>query len=85
MEIWGWAWADDGIDRVDISTDGGATWSAAEVEAREDWCWQRFRALWRPGAAGAVALCSRATSRGGTMQPVGGRRNAIHRVDVSIA
>jgi DMSO/TMAO reductase YedYZ molybdopterin-dependent catalytic subunit len=85
IEIWGWAWADDGIDRVDISADGGATWAAAEIEAREDRSWQRFRALWRPDAAGAAALCSRATSCSGAVQPVSGRRNAIHRVDISIA
>jgi DMSO/TMAO reductase YedYZ molybdopterin-dependent catalytic subunit len=84
-EIWGWAWSDDGIARVDISTDGGVTWSAAELEARADRSWQRFRVLWRPAAAGPVALCSRAMARSGTMQPVSGRRNAIHRVDISIA
>jgi DMSO/TMAO reductase YedYZ molybdopterin-dependent catalytic subunit len=84
-EIWGWAWSDDGIARVDISTDGGATWSAAELEAREDRSWQRFRVLWRPVDPGAVALCSRAASRSGATQPTSGRRNAVHRVDISIA
>jgi DMSO/TMAO reductase YedYZ molybdopterin-dependent catalytic subunit len=84
-EIWGWAWSDDGIARVDISTDGGATWSAAELEARADRGWQRFHTLWRPMVAGPAALCARATARSGTMQPMSGRRNAIHRVDISIA
>jgi DMSO/TMAO reductase YedYZ molybdopterin-dependent catalytic subunit len=85
FEIWGWAWSDGGIERVDVSADGGVTWSAAELEAREDRSWQRFRAYWRPFAAGAITLCSRAMARGGAMQPVSGRRNAIHRVEISIA
>lgn len=84
-EIWGWAWSDDGIARVDISTDGGATWSAAELEARTDRSWQRFCALWRPMAAGPITLCARATSGCGATQPVSGRRNAIHRVEFSVA
>jgi DMSO/TMAO reductase YedYZ molybdopterin-dependent catalytic subunit len=85
LEIWGWAWSDDGVERVDVSTDGGTTWSAAELEAREDRSWQRFRASWRPTAPGPITLCSRAASFGGTMQPASGRRNAIHRVEISIA
>jgi DMSO/TMAO reductase YedYZ molybdopterin-dependent catalytic subunit len=84
VEIWGWAWSDDGIERVDVSTDGGVTWSAAELEAREDRSWQRFCAIWRPVAAGPITLWCRAASCGGAMQPGSGRRNAIHRVEISI-
>jgi DMSO/TMAO reductase YedYZ molybdopterin-dependent catalytic subunit len=84
VEIWGWAWSDDGIERVDVSTDRGVTWSAAELEAREDRSWQRFRAIWRPVAPGPITLCSRAASCGGAIQPGSGRRNAIHRVEISI-
>jgi DMSO/TMAO reductase YedYZ molybdopterin-dependent catalytic subunit len=85
VEIWGWAWADDGIDRVDVSTDGGAAWLAAKVEAREDRAWQRFNASWRPVESGTLVLCSRAVSGTGAIQPPTGRRNAIHRVGVSVA
>ena len=83
-EIWGWAWADDAVASVDISTDAGASWSAAELEPREDRSWQRFRALWQPVAPGPATLCSRATSRSGVTQPVSGRRNAVHRVEVRV-
>jgi DMSO/TMAO reductase YedYZ molybdopterin-dependent catalytic subunit len=85
LEIWGWAWSDDAIERVDVSPDGGATWSAAQLEAREQRSWQRFCASWRPNAPGAITLCARARSCGGAMQPQSGRRNAIHCVDISIA
>jgi DMSO/TMAO reductase YedYZ molybdopterin-dependent catalytic subunit len=85
VQIWGWAWADDGIDRVDVSTDGGATWLTAQVEAREDRAWQRFNASWRCVESGTLVLCSRAVSGTGAIQPPTGRRNAIHRVGVSVA
>jgi DMSO/TMAO reductase YedYZ molybdopterin-dependent catalytic subunit len=84
LEIWGWAWADDVIAVAEISTDAGASWSAAELEPREERSWQRFRALWKPMAPGPATLCSRATSRSGATQPPGGRRNAIHRVGVQV-
>lgn len=32
--IWGWAWGELPIDRVEISTDGGESWRDAELEAR---------------------------------------------------
>jgi DMSO/TMAO reductase YedYZ molybdopterin-dependent catalytic subunit len=85
VEIWGWAWADGGIDRVDISADGGASWVTADVEAREDRAWQRFSTSWCPVESGMLVLCSRAVSGAGAIQPLAGRRNAIHRVEVSVA
>jgi DMSO/TMAO reductase YedYZ molybdopterin-dependent catalytic subunit len=84
VEIWGWAWADGGVDRVEVSMDGGASWQAAPVEAREDRTWQRFGASWRFTDSGPVTLCARAASAG-VIQPPGGRRNAIHRVEVVVA
>ncbi|MED4228952.1 hypothetical protein [Neobacillus cucumis] len=35
-EIWGWAWAQDPIVTVEVSTDGGETWSEAKVESRRN-------------------------------------------------
>jgi len=84
IEIWGWAWADDGIERVDVSTDGGATWIPARLESREERGWQRFSISWRPKKSGPISLACRASSRDGTAQPASGRRNAIHRADVSV-
>ena len=84
LEIWGWAWADDGVARVDISADGGESWSAAALEPREDRSWQRFAMSWRPAASGPITLSSRATSVGGATQPAGGARNAIYGVNITI-
>jgi sulfane dehydrogenase subunit SoxC len=85
VEISGWSWADDGIERVEVSTDAGVTWNAAKVEPRQDRAWQRFSMAWRPPAQGAATLCSLARSRAGTVQPMDGRRNAVHRVEVTVA
>jgi Mo-co oxidoreductase dimerisation domain len=82
--VWGWAWADLGIDRVDISVDAGETWMEARVEAREERAWQRFVLSWHPADPGAALLCSKAYSHDGVGQSEFGRRNAIHRVEVTV-
>ena len=84
QEVWGWAWADRGIDRVDVSADGGATWMEAQVEPRVQRAWQRFVLSWRPNGPGRIALCSKAYSSDGVSQPEFGYRNAIHRIDVKV-
>jgi DMSO/TMAO reductase YedYZ molybdopterin-dependent catalytic subunit len=82
-ELWGWAWGDCEIDRVDVSIDGGATWTASHVEPRAERAWQRFALSWRAKDPGIAVLCSKAYSRGVT-QPEFGRRNAIHRVEATV-
>jgi DMSO/TMAO reductase YedYZ molybdopterin-dependent catalytic subunit len=84
QEVWGWAWADCGIDRVDVSVDGAATWMEAQVERRAERSWQRFVLSWRASDPGAVVLCSKAYSHDGATQPELGRRNAIHRIQVKV-
>ena len=84
QEIWGWAWADRGIDRVDVSVDGGATWMEAQVEPRAERAWQRFVLSWRATDPGVAVLCSNAYSHDGARQPEVGRRNAIHRIEVKV-
>jgi Mo-co oxidoreductase dimerisation domain len=84
QEVWGWAWADRGIDRVDVSVDDGATWMEAQVEPRAERAWQRFFLSWRVTDPGVIVLCSKAYSRDGARQPEFGRRNAIHRSEVKV-
>jgi len=81
-EIWGWAWADGGVDRVEVSLDAGETWSNAEVEPRTQMSWQRFSTAWPDAFASSQMLMSRATSRNGEIQPSHSRRNAIFAVQV---
>jgi sulfane dehydrogenase subunit SoxC len=84
QEVWGWAWADGGIERVEVSVDGGVTWMEAQVEPRTERAWQRFVLPWTPRYPGAAVLCSNAYGQCGTRQPEVGRRNAIHRVEVTV-
>src|SRR5262245_66004793 len=81
QELWGCAEADRGIHRVDVSVDGGATWTEAQVEPRAERAWQRFVLSWRATGLGEVVVCSRAHAVGGVAQPESGARNAIHRVE----
>jgi sulfane dehydrogenase subunit SoxC len=83
-EVWGWAWGSQAIARVEVSDDGGATWSEARLEPRTEWSWQRFQLLWSPAASGPATLMARATDVAGRTQPQERARNAIHKVDVLV-
>jgi sulfane dehydrogenase subunit SoxC len=83
FDIWGWSWADNAVDRVEVSTDGGVSWRETKLETRAERSWQKFSIEWQPTAQGPVTLCSRAHSRG-VVQPETGRRNAIHRVPMMV-
>jgi sulfane dehydrogenase subunit SoxC len=85
VEVWGWAWAAAGIAQVEVSVDGGETWSPARVEPRRQWSWQRFSFDWRPGGTGSFTLAARATDTRGAVQPMEKARNAVHTVTVAIA
>lgn len=69
-EITGLAWSGRGtIARVEVSTDGGKSWTDAELqEPRLSKCTTRFRHLWR-WDGGAARLMSRATDDTGYVQP----------------
>jgi sulfane dehydrogenase subunit SoxC len=84
VEIWGWAWSFRGVARVEISTDGGATFRAATLEPRHGWSWQRFSLTWAPESSGETLLSARAFDANGASQPVDGARNAIHTVKVEV-
>ena len=83
-EIHGWAWADGGVRAVDVTADDGATWLPAEIEPVNAHQWQRFSLRWKPSGRGNVTLASCAESNTGLRQPASGRRNAVHRVPITI-
>ncbi|WP_265108800.1 sulfite oxidase [Halosolutus halophilus] len=70
IEVRGVAWAgDDAVDRVEVSTDGGETWSDAELFGPEySGAWRLFRYEWN-AEPGAYELLSRATDDLGRRQP----------------
>jgi hypothetical protein len=72
------------VARVEVSVDGGASWRGAELEARTQWSWQRFRTRWRPERLGSHVLASRATDATGAVQPAADARNAVYEVAVEV-
>jgi DMSO/TMAO reductase YedYZ molybdopterin-dependent catalytic subunit len=82
-EIWGWAWADREVQSVQLRIDE-ATWRTTELEPPRGREWRRFSMPWTPSRRGPVTLASRAETVGGLLQPISGRRNAIHDVTVNI-
>jgi sulfane dehydrogenase subunit SoxC len=93
VELCGRAWSGHGpIARVEVSTDGGASWTDAAIEAGPSphaWSWWSF--AWDAGEPGEYELCCRATDATGTVQPVdaewniqGMENNAVHRVRVVV-
>ena len=83
-EIWGWAWADGGVHSVHVLTGGTAKWQLAELETPREHEWQRFSIQWTAMQRGATVLASRAEAIDGRLQPISGRRNAIHQVPVNV-
>ena len=84
FEIWGRAWADGGVARVEVSTDGGATWRDAQLAPQRGWAWQKFTIACRAADRGETVLMSRATGKNGETQPAADWRNCIHAVRVDV-
>ena len=90
-EVRGHAWSGDRtIDSVEISSDFGATWAKAEVDApANSGAWQIFRANVSLPVAGYYEIWARATDSAGEAQPhaidwnpKGYLNNTMHRVGV---
>jgi len=93
VTIRGFAWAgEEAIDRVDVSTDGGSKWHAAELTgAKLPFAWRLWQLNWRPAEPGYYTILSRATDSAGRVQPIvapwnpsGYLWNAIDRVGVLV-
>ncbi|WP_019883887.1 sulfite oxidase [Streptomyces purpureus] len=75
VELEGRAWSGRGtVTGVEVSTDDGASWHAAELEAPSAdgtgrWAWRRWRLRWS-AEPGRHLLCARATDSRGNRQPV---------------
>ena len=90
----GRAWSGLGeVESVAVSTDGGKTWSAAEVEddLGSAWAWRRWTFTWN-ATAGEYELCCRARDAAGNEQPLepswnlgGYANNAVQRIPVTVA
>lgn len=89
----GRAWSGRGpVTRVDVSTDGGATWKTATLdEPASPYSWRRWTFRWDANGPGEYELCARATDAAGNTQPLeqawnaeGVENNAVQRVRVVV-
>ena len=92
IEIQGIA-VDDGagIRRVEVSTDGGRTWTDASLDRVIDkYSWRRWRLRWTPPRTGTFQLKCRATNAADETQPDsewnhgGYRRHSVQTLDVEV-
>jgi hypothetical protein len=72
VRLAGYAWSGSGeVVRVEVSDDGGRTWTEASIGAAASPCaWRRWTLDWRPPRAGEAGVLARATDRAGTLQPL---------------
>jgi DMSO/TMAO reductase YedYZ molybdopterin-dependent catalytic subunit len=69
--FFGVSWAgEDSVSRVEVSKDGGATWSDATVIGPQaPYSWTLWEYLWEAESAGELTVLVRATSSRGRVQP----------------
>jgi sulfite oxidase len=80
------------IAKVELTDDGGATWSAADLGAdRDPFAWRLWSCRYVPRAPGKIQLAARATDSRGSVQPKdavwnqsGYLYNGWHSVDVEV-
>ena len=93
LDIKGVAWAGEAdITKVEISTDGGNSWQAADLgKDRSRYAWRMFEFKWKAPKAGDYTILSRATDSQGRVQPVtpvwnpsGYLNNAIDQVKIHV-
>lgn len=93
IEVRGIAWDGGyGVNVVETSADGGATWRAAQLEADAGrFSWRQWRAEVRAERIGAITLMARASNRIGATQtlelmhnPAGYHHNVVQRLTVSV-
>jgi len=94
VAVQGAAWAGEAdIVKVEISTDGGATWTAAKLgHDHAPYAWRLWSYDWKPGKAGDFIIQSRATDSQGRTQPAtavwnpsGYLYNAVDQVKIHVS
>jgi DMSO/TMAO reductase YedYZ molybdopterin-dependent catalytic subunit len=93
VELSGRAWSGAGpIERVEVSTDGGASWAEAALgNPASPYAWTPWSLTWSANAPGTYELSPRATDAEGNTQPLeqpwnlhGFANNMVQRVPVEV-
>lgn len=93
VDLFGRAWSGVApITHVDVSTDGGANWDDARLDAPiGHHAWRSWHYTWQAAEPGSYELCCRATDAEAHTQPVDQRwtaggmgNNTVHRVRVIV-
>jgi len=93
LHIFGSAWAGEAnIVKVDVSTDGGQTWSSAALgKDQAHYAWRLWEFKWKPPKSADYVIMSRATDSQGRVQPAvadwnpsGYLYNAFDRVNIHV-
>lgn len=93
VAIRGIAWAgEEVIERVEVSTDGGARWHEAALSGpSQHFAWRLWELPWAPAQPGYYTILSRATDSAGRVQPIvpawnpsGYLWNGIDRIGVTV-
>ncbi len=73
QRFFGAAWAgEDSVSRVEVSTDGGETWTEATMMGPQaPYSWTLWEYRWRAESEGEHKILARATSSSGRVQPEG--------------
>ena len=90
--IRGYAWSGrTTVDRIEVSTDGGSSWTPATLGPAVGRAWRTWELAWEPRVAGTAVLLARAIDGRGERQPLeqvrnelGYRNNAAQPVTVEI-
>lgn len=72
ISLHGLAWSGErAVAKVEISTDGGATWTAAELPEKQanEFAWVRWRYEWKDPKLGMARVVARCTDVAGSTQP----------------
>ena len=71
VNIHGAAWAGEAdVAKVEISTDGGSTWTSAKLgNDHAHYAWRLWSYEWKPAKSGDYEILSRATDSNGKVQP----------------
>jgi DMSO/TMAO reductase YedYZ molybdopterin-dependent catalytic subunit len=94
VAVHGAAWAGEAdIAKVEVSTDGGATWSPAKLgHDQAQYAWRLWSYEWKPAKVGDYTLLSRATDSLGRTQPAtavwnpsGYLYNAVDQVKIHVS